>query len=95
MVVRLKLESVKLLAYYKSLSLQLKDLLLIYIPQRKILDNTLLENFLKKKNCFLDRVIKEAATRGVLCKTTFLEISQNSQENTCTRVSFLIKLLAS
>ena len=28
-------------------------------------------------------------------KKVFLEISQNSQENTCARVSFLIKLQAS
>ena len=35
----------------------------------------------------------EAATRGVLWKKVFLEISQNSQENTCARVSFLIKHL--
>ena len=34
----------------------------------------------------------KAATRGVLCKREFLEFSQNSQENTCARVSFLIKL---
>ena len=34
----------------------------------------------------------EAATRGVLRKKVFLEISQNSQENTGARVSFLIKL---
>ena len=27
----------------------------------------------------------EAATRGVLWKKVFLEISQNSQENTCAR----------
>ena len=33
--------------------------------------------------------------RGVLWKKVFLEISQNSQENTCARVSFLIKLQAS
>ena len=33
----------------------------------------------------------EAATGGFL----FLEISQNSQENTCTRVSFSIKLQSS
>ena len=33
----------------------------------------------------------EAATRGVIWKKVFLEISQNSQENTCVRVSFLIK----
>ena len=30
----------------------------------------------------------EAATRGVLCQKVFLEISQNSQENTCARVTF-------
>ena len=36
-------------------------------------------------------VCPEAATKSVLCKKMFLEISQNSQENTCTRVSFLIK----
>ena len=34
----------------------------------------------------------EAATRGVLCKKVFLKISQNSQGNTCARVSFLIGL---
>ena len=28
-------------------------------------------------------IYTEAATRGVLCKKVFLEISQNSQENTC------------
>ena len=37
----------------------------------------------------------EAATGGVLLKKVFLEILQNSQENTCARVSFLIKLQAS
>ena len=36
----------------------------------------------------------EAATRGVLYKKVFLEMSQNSQENICARVSFLIKLQA-
>ena len=34
------------------------------------------------------------ATGGFLCEKMFLEISQNSQENSCARVSFLIKLLA-
>ena len=37
----------------------------------------------------------EAATRGVLYRRAFLEISQNSQKNTCARISFLIKLQAS
>ena len=36
----------------------------------------------------------EAATGGVLYKKVFLKISQNSWENTCARVSFLIKLQA-
>ena len=40
-------------------------------------------------------LIIEAATRGVLWKKVFLEISRNLQENTCARVSFLIKLQAS
>ena len=31
----------------------------------------------------------------VFCKKMFLEISQNSQKNTCARDSFLIKLQAS
>ena len=36
----------------------------------------------------------KAATRGVLWKKLFLEISQNWQENTGVRASFLIKLQA-
>ena len=36
----------------------------------------------------------KVATRGVLSKKVFLEILQNSRENTCARVSFLIKLQA-
>ena len=36
----------------------------------------------------------EAVTGGVLHEKVFLEISQNSQETTCARVSFLIKLQA-
>ena len=39
-------------------------------------------------------VTPEATTRGVLWKKVFLEILQNSQESTCVRVSFLIKLQA-
>ena len=37
----------------------------------------------------------EAVTQKCSVKKLFLEISQNSQENTCPRVSFLIKLQAS
>ena len=39
-------------------------------------------------------LLPKAASRGVLLKKVFLEISQNSQENTCFIVSFLIKLQA-
>ena len=34
----------------------------------------------------------KAATRGILEEKVFLEISPKSQENTCARASFLIKL---
>ena len=42
---------------------------------------------------YIEKPKSEAATGSVLWKV-FLEISQNSQENTCTRVYFLIKLQA-
>ena len=38
--------------------------------------------------------MSEGAVRKYSVKTVFLKICQNSQENTCTRVSFLIKLQA-
>ena len=38
---------------------------------------------------------KEAVAKRCSVKKVFLEISQNSQENTCARASFLIKLQAS
>ena len=37
-------------------------------------------------------VLLKAATRGILWNKVFLEISQNSQENTCAKVPFLTKL---
>ena len=44
---------------------------------------------LKKKNFAI--VVSEAATGRVLWKKVSLEISHNSQENTCARVSFSIR----
>ena len=38
------------------------------------------------------RATQEALVQRCSVKKMFLEISQNSQENTCARVSFLIKL---
>ena len=43
------------------------------------------------KNKFISQ---EAVVQRCSVKKVFLEISQNSQENTCARVSFLIKLQA-
>ena len=40
-------------------------------------------------------VATEAVVRKCSVKKVFLEISQNSQENTCARASFLIKLKVS
>ena len=39
--------------------------------------------------------IEEAVTNRCSMKKVFLEISQNSLENTCVKVSFLLKLEAS
>ena len=41
---------------------------------------------------YMEDVIKEAVVQRCSVKKMFLEVSQNSQENTCARVSFLIKL---
>ena len=38
--------------------------------------------------------VQKQSSRGVLLKKMFFEISKNSQENACARVSFLIKLQA-
>ena len=53
-------------------------------------------NFCKKLLCnvisFTIFHLSEAAIGGVLLEKVFLETLQNSQENTCAKVSFLIKL---
>ena len=46
----------------------------------------------KFKNFLAVIWISEAATGGVLCEKVFYEILENSQEDTCARVSFFIKL---
>ena len=55
-------------------------------------------NFCKKMSLQYFRLYNfpsfRTATGGVLLEKVFLEISQNSQENTCGKVSFLIKLQA-
>ena len=54
----------------------------------------------KIENCFVREyserswIISEAVVQRSSVKKVFSEISQNSQENTCARVSFSIKLQA-
>ena len=48
---------------------------------------------IQNRSVYLEDIrLTEAATGGILLKNVFLEISQNSQENTYVRVSFLVKL---
>ena len=50
----------------------------------------------KHSHCFpIEVPISEAATGGVLKDKVFLKFLQNSQENTCARVSFLTMLQVS
>ena len=63
----------------------LKKMFLIVFLNCKKLKSGAIATFKNSKIYFL---IAEAATRGVLEKKVFIEILQNSQENTCDRVSF-------
>ena len=48
--------------------------------------------YIRKRFHMMQATWSKTATGGVLLKKVFLKISQNSQEDTCARVSFLIKL---
>ena len=57
--------------------------------KRKICDSVII-----RKLKVLPGLYNQKQPPEVFCKKkVFLEVSQNSQENTCTRVSFLMKLL--
>ena len=51
-----------------------------------------MKTYTESLSCRKKKLDTEVTTRGVLSKKVFLKISQNSQENTCARLSFLIKL---
>ena len=51
-------------------------------------------NFINMYQVKTFRLSTEAANGGILSKQVFLKILQNLQEDTCARVSFLIKLPA-
>ena len=49
--------------------------------------------YLVENNTVMSLQIKVRSSRpDVFCEKVFLEISQNSQENTCARASFLISV---
>lgn len=60
---KMQQEAVKILTSFTSISLQLQNLLLVYITRRKALDNLLLKISLKKKNYFLNKVIERQIQR--------------------------------
>ena len=53
------------------------------------LEEKAFRSFKKNKNSFIN--VTEAVVQRCSVKIVFLEISQDSQENTCATVSFLIK----
>ena len=55
----------------------------------------MLQLFNNNRETLAKHVHAEAVVQRCSVKKVFLEISQNSQENTCTRVSFSIKLQSS
>ena len=61
-----------------------------------MISNPISSNLCKKFICnvmgFTIFHLSEAGTGGVLLEKVFLNILQNSQEKTCGKVSFLIKL---
>ena len=70
-----------------------KDIL--YIKKKVIAKNRQDGEYKKKSKTWSEEAIAEAVVQRCSVKKAFLKISQNSQENTCARVSFLIKLKAS
>ena len=75
----------------KSKSKNLKELLRW---NKKYFPSFLNKINLSIQNKLFWKVKVRSSCPEVFCKKVFLEISQNSQENTCARVPFLIKLQA-
>ena len=67
-----------------------KYIVIIWFPVYDVISFEININSLIKSFFYMTR----SSRPDVFCEKVFLEISQNSQENTCARVSFLIKLQA-
>ena len=66
--------------------------LLLESTQKHVRNVTELREYLRK--LILDDFNVQKQAPEVFYKKVFLKVSQNSQENTCARISFLIKLQA-
>ena len=69
--------------------------LFIIFKGRSVTRNCLRPQSLPLRVCFFKKPLNRSSHRRCSVKKVFLEISQNSQENTCARVSFWITLQAS
>ena len=67
----------------------------VYRDVYRTMSNIYDEDFCKNSSTTINVGQGSQAARGCSIRKVFLKISQNSQENTCDRVSFLIKLQAS
>ena len=79
-----------------SLNLRIKTTMINWKANERCNGNRNRDHFLikysPKRENLLGSIKAEAVVRRCSVKKVFLKISQNSQENTCARVSFLIKL---
>ena len=65
-----------------------------FVPVSFCIFDYLYRDFWFFVDCFVTSALSRSSHLEVFVKKVFLEISENSQENTCVRVSFLINLQA-
>ena len=58
MLDKIKLEAMKIMSTITSISMELQNMLLIFISRRKTIENLLLQSNIKKRNYYLGKVIK-------------------------------------
>ena len=79
---------------YKTDKSDTEKLLGVKFDKKLTSDNHISDIYQKAGRKISALARQKQSSRGALCKNVFLEISQNSQENTCAIISFLIKLQA-
>ena len=86
--------SVEKLVRYTVTFLEWVNTLITIIKESRLESKGSLNRFHAQTLLFCYIFYPEAVVQRCSVKKVFLEVSQNSQENTCARVSFLIKLQA-